>query len=116
MLSLDTDRFPMKEEHMPQVMVRYRVKPERVAENEELVRAVYAELAASRPEGLRYATFKLPDGTTFVHVAEHGDDNPLPKLASFQAFQAGIGERCDELPAPAALSEIGSYRMFGEGQ
>ena len=101
---------------MPEVMVKYRVKPDRVGENEELVRAVYAELAASRPEGLRYATFKLPDGMTFVHVAEHGDDNPLPKLASFQAFQAGIAERCDDPPAPAALSEIGSYRMFGEGQ
>jgi hypothetical protein len=101
---------------MPQVMVRYRVKPERVAENEELVRAVYAELAASRPDGLRYATFKLPDGVTFVHVAEHGEDNPLPKLASFQQFQEGIQERCDEPPAPAALTEIGSYRMVGDGK
>ncbi|HEY2354783.1 MAG TPA: hypothetical protein VGH79_07805 [Gaiellaceae bacterium] len=101
---------------MPQVMVRYRVKPERVAENEELVRAVYAELATSQPAGLRYATFKLPDGVTFVHVSEHDDDNPLTKLASFQRFQEGIRERCDEPPAPAALSEIGSYRMFGDGQ
>ena len=30
---------------MRRVIVRYRVKPHRVAENEELVRAVYAELA-----------------------------------------------------------------------
>ena len=29
---------------MKQVIVRYKVKPERAAENEELVRAVYAEL------------------------------------------------------------------------
>ena len=29
---------------MRQVMVRYRVKPGRAAENEELVRAVYEEL------------------------------------------------------------------------
>jgi hypothetical protein len=101
---------------MSQVMVRYRVKPEKVAENEELVRAVYAELAASEPAGLRYATFKLPDGVTFVHVAEHGDDNPLPKLASFQRFQEAIGARCDEPPAPAALTEIGSYRLFGDAR
>jgi hypothetical protein len=99
---------------MPQVMVRYRVKPERVAENEELVRAVYAELSEKQPAGLRYATFKLPDGVTFVHVSEHDDDNPLTKLASFQRFQEEIRERCDEPPAPAALSEIGSYRMFGD--
>ena len=101
---------------MPQVMVRYRVKPDRVAENEDLVRAVYAELSSSRPDELRYATFKLPDGVTFVHVAEHGDDNPLPKLASFQRFQEGIADRCDEPPAPAPLTEIGSYRMFGDAR
>jgi hypothetical protein len=101
---------------MPQVMVRYRVKPDRVEENEELVRAVYAELASAQPEGLRYATFKLPDGVTFVHLAEHDEDNPLPKLESFQRFQAGLGERCDEPPAPARLDEIGSYRMFGDAQ
>jgi len=33
-------------------MVRYRVKPERAAENVELVRAVYDELHETRPEGL----------------------------------------------------------------
>ncbi len=32
---------------MRQVMVRYKVKPERVEENEALVRAVYEELAAA---------------------------------------------------------------------
>ena len=39
---------------MRQVMVRYRVKPDRVEENEALVRAVYEELALREPEGLRY--------------------------------------------------------------
>jgi hypothetical protein len=71
---------------MRRVIVRYRVKPDRVAENEELVRAVYAELAGVQPEGLRYATVKLDDGVTFVHVAVHERDNPLPGLASFRAF------------------------------
>ena len=98
---------------MPQVMVRYRVHPDRVAENEQLVRAVYDELAATRPEGLRYATFRLADGVTFVHVAEHDDDNPLPRLAAFQRFQQGIRERCDDPPQAAQLEEIGSYRLFG---
>ena len=34
---------------MRQVMVRYKVKPDRVEENEQLVRAVYEELAATAP-------------------------------------------------------------------
>jgi hypothetical protein len=97
---------------MPQVMVRYRVRPERVAENEKLVRAVYDELAGSRPDGLQYATFKLPDGVTFVHVAQHQEDNPLRAVAAFAAFQEGIGDRCDEPPVVTELEEVGSYRFF----
>src|SRR5215471_9556263 len=68
---LDSKPIGFQEVDMPQVMVRYRVNPDRVAENEQLVRAVYDELAASQPEGLQYATFKLPDGVTFVHIARH---------------------------------------------
>jgi hypothetical protein len=98
---------------MRRVLVRYRVKPELVEENERLVRDVYAELAATEPDGLRYATFKLDDGVTFVHVAVHDDDNPLTRTEAFQRFTAGIRERCDEPPVTAALEEIGSYR-FGE--
>lgn len=98
---------------MPYVMVRYRVQAERVAENEELVRAVYEELAASGPEGLHYATFKLPDGVTFVHVAQHEQPNPLSTVAAFQRFQEGIKDRCDEPPVVSELTEIGSYRLLG---
>ena len=54
---------------MGKVVVRYKVKPERVEENERLIGAVYAELAESAPEGLRYATFRLDDGVSFVHIA-----------------------------------------------
>ena len=97
---------------MPQVMVRYTVRPDRVAENEELVRAVYEELAAAGPDGLQYATFKLPDGVTFVHVAQQAEDNPLRGVAAFQRFQEGIQDRCDEPPVATELQEIGSYRFF----
>jgi hypothetical protein len=34
---------------MSQVMVRYKVKPERAAENEQLIRAVYEEMHRTRP-------------------------------------------------------------------
>ena len=99
---------------MKRVMVRYRVKPDRVAENEELVRSEYAELAQTAPEGFRYGTFRLDDGVSFVHLAEHAEDNPLGRVAAFQRFQEGIGERCDEHPVVTELDEIGSYRFFGE--
>jgi hypothetical protein len=101
---------------MRRVMVSYRVKPDKVAENEELIRAVYEELAATAPGGLRYGTFKREDGVSFVHVAEaDAGENPLARVAAFAAFQAGIAERCDEPPSVAELTEIGSYRFFGDG-
>jgi hypothetical protein len=100
---------------MKRVIVRYRVKPERVTENEELVRDVYAELHSTAPDGLRYATFRLDDGVSFVHIAEHADVNPLRGIAAFQRFQEGIGERCDEPPVAVEMHEIGSYRL-GEDQ
>ena len=75
---------------MRRVMVRYEVKPERAAENEELVRAVYEELARTAPEGLRYATFRLDDGVSFVHLAETEDGhNPLAERGGVRALPGG---------------------------
>jgi hypothetical protein len=101
---------------MRQVMVRYRVKPERVEENEDLVRAVYDELRRSEPAGLRYATFKLDDGVSFVHLAVTESENggsPLSKLKAFQEFQKDIEDRTDEGPVVTELDLIGSFRLLG---
>jgi hypothetical protein len=96
---------------MRQVMVRYTVKPDRAAENEELIRAVYDELAATAPTGLRYATYRLDDGVSFVHVASaEDDDNALAESAAFARFQAGVRDRCDVQPVVTELHEVGAYR------
>ena len=100
---------------MRQVMVSYRVKPDRAAENEALVRAVYDELHRTTPAGLRYATFRQDDGVSFVHVAQTDEGvNPLSEVAAFARFQDGIGERCDVAPVVTVLHEVGSYRGGGE--
>jgi len=94
-------------------MVRYRVKPDRVEENLRLVEAVFAELEAARPDGLRYASFRA--GLEFVHVAiiETPDGaNPLLALAPFRAFTEAIGERCDQPPEARDLEQVGGYRIF----
>ena len=98
---------------MRQVMVRYKVKPEHVEENEALVRAVYEELGRAAPDGIRYATFRLEDGVSFVHVALQNDDgpSPLPELGAFRRFAAGIEDRCDEPPAFSVLQPIGAYGL-----
>jgi hypothetical protein len=101
---------------MKQVIVSYKVKPDRAAENEELVRAVYAELHDSRPAGLRYATFRLEDGVSFVHLAAHSENAPnrLSELPTFRRFQEKIADRCEEAPVVSTLTEIGSYRLLGD--
>jgi hypothetical protein len=98
---------------MRQVIVRYKVKPGRAEENEALVRAVYEELRDVAPAGLRYATFRLEDGVSFVHVsATDGESNPLSEVGAFRRFQENIRERCDEPPVVTQLHEVGSYRFF----
>ena len=99
---------------MRTVMVRYKVKPDHVAANEELVRGVYEELARVKPEGFRYATFKLEDGLSFLHLAaQEGERSPLAGVAAFQRFQEGIRDRCDEPPVVSSVDEVGSYRFAG---
>ena len=97
---------------MRRVMVRYRVKPERVAEHEGYIRAVFEELARTAPAGIRYGAYKQPDGVSFVHIAlVAAEKNPLDAVAAFQTFLSGIRERCDEPPASVELTELGAYGL-----
>ena len=87
-------------------LVRYRVKPECVEANADLVRQVYAELATRAPSGFRYQTWVGDDGVTFFHLAITEDDGaaaPLTSLPAFKRFQAGLRERCDEPPVVTSL-------------
>ncbi len=99
---------------MRRVIIRYKVKPDRVSENEKLVRAVYEELHQASPAGFMYATFRLEDGQTFVHLASHDDgSNPLSGIVAFGRFQEDIAGRCEEPPQVTEMHEIGSYHLFG---
>lgn len=101
---------------MKRILVRYKVKPQFASENQQYVEKVFEELHQHSPQGLRYATFKLSDGVSFVHLVsietENGD-NPLAQTQAFQNFQAGIKDRCEELPVATDLEEVGSYHFFG---
>jgi hypothetical protein len=101
---------------MRRVMVRYKLKPDRVAENEGFVRQVFEQLERERPTAIRYATFKLDDGVSFVHIASQDapeGTNPLTELSAFKAFTANIKDRCEEPPVSMRLNEVGSYEFFG---
>jgi hypothetical protein len=94
------------------VVVRYRTTPEAADENQRLVEQVYAELAATEPEGLRYVTLRLADGVSFVHVAfRDGDTDVLSGLPAFQEFQRELGTRLEEGPNASPATVVGSYRV-----
>lgn len=78
---------------MGTVVVKYQPKADMADENQALVEEVFAELAETDPGGLRYATYRLADGT-FVHIADiadiEGEENPLGANQAFARFQEGI--------------------------
>ena len=104
------------EKMMKRTLIRYRTKPDMADKNAELIAAVFAELKAAHPEGIRYLSLRLEDDM-FVHLVETTTDDgnhALTKLPAFQAFQSGVRERCAEPPLVRAVAIVGNYRMLGE--
>jgi hypothetical protein len=96
-------------------LIRYKTKPGRGDENQRLVENVYAGLAERDPGGIRYATLRLEDGLSFIHVfISDTDDQPSPlsTIAAFNEFQKGLADRCSEQPVAQAMTVVGSYRML----
>jgi len=103
------------EKTMKRTLIRYKTTPEMADKNAELVAGVFAELKATKPDGVRYMTLRLDDNT-FIHFVESESDSgsALPAMAAFKAFQSGIRERCVEPPQPGNATIVGNYRMLAE--
>lgn len=98
---------------MNAVVVRYTTRPDTAEENQRLIEQVFTELHATRPGGLRYATFRLDDGVSFVHVVGlDGDVDPLRRTAAFGKFQTGIRQRVVGRIEPADATLVGAYRFL----
>lgn len=102
---------------MQDVIVQYQTTPETAEQNRVLVEKVYAELNERDPGGLAYATFRLDDGVTFVHVAHiEGEHNPLRDSKAFAEFQRNIADRCVDGPTPRTAELIGAYGRYPSGR
>jgi hypothetical protein len=103
---------------MGTVIVRYQTKPDRADENEELVEKVFAEMTERQPDSFRYASFRLEDGVSFVHVVTEteGGSNPMSfaDLPAFQEFQREIADRCAVQPAAQGATIVGAHRFFAD--
>ncbi|HEX8938222.1 MAG TPA: hypothetical protein VF776_08145 [Sphingomicrobium sp.] len=95
-------------------IVRYKVKPEAVVENETLSHAAFDRLRRDAPRDVSYNLFKESDGQSFVHVfLNHQEDSSdvLTETSEFKAFTAEISKRCEIPPEVTRLSvdQIDSY-------
>ena len=100
---------------MKRVIVRYKVKEDKALQNIEFIEDVFSSLKKSKPGGLRYASFQLEDGVSFIHIASIETEdgaNPLVSLDEFKAFTQDIASRCEEPPVSSAVETIGNYRVF----
>lgn len=103
---------------MRTIVVRYETKPDRADENQRLIERVFAELAERQPDNFRYASFRLEDGVSFVHVLiETGDgSNPmsLADVPAFAEFQREIAARCAVQPVAQGAQLVGSHRFVAD--
>ena len=93
---------------------RARVKATAVTEIEAASQRLFAALELAQPQGIRYATCRLPDGVTYVNLIaiEDGVDNPLLALPEARAFEEGLKNWRAEPPTSEQLTVFGSYRFF----
>ncbi|GIE92979.1 hypothetical protein [Paractinoplanes rishiriensis] len=95
-----------------QVMVRWKVLEDQVGQELAMLREVYDELASAEIDGLRYATYRLADGVTFIDVVDLPQGpGMLRQIEAFGRYRAGLEGRCAEPPEVTQMEEVGSYRF-----
>jgi len=85
---------------MKAVKVTYTVRPEYVDQNKANIRRVMAALRSNPIPGMRYSTFTLDDGQTFVHINMAKDRETLSRLQEVEEF----GEFRTALKASSPIS------------
>ena len=98
---------------MKVVRVQYTVKPDYVEQNKKNIQAVMAELRANPIEGLRYSTYQLPDGNSFMHLNLSNSEEALAafnELESFKKFRMEL-----KASAPISPPKAESLTLVGAG-
>ena len=97
---------------MNAVKVQYTVKKEYVETNKANIQRVMADLKDINNPNLKYSTFLLDDGKSFVHFAMRFYEQAqktLSELPSFQEFQRQLKESGPEAaPKAEPLNFVGS--------
>ena len=102
---------------MKAVKVQYTVKAEYAETNKANISQVMADLQELSNPGIKYSTFVLEDGKTFVHFGIYSDQEALDvvnNLPSFQTFREQLKASGPEAPPKGDdLTLVGSsYEIF----
>jgi hypothetical protein len=82
-------------------------------ENQRRIEAVFAELAANKPDNVSYIVLRLAADDSFVHLSfhDHGDNevNPITSTASFAHFQQDHAARRKGTVDQQTATLVGAY-------
>ena len=97
------------------MLIRQKVKDGTVEEAEAATREFFAALDRVRPEGLRYASTRVVDSSTFVILTELADgiEDPRTAIPEFLRFLEQLKGWVDGPPVIEHLDVVGSYDLFG---
>jgi len=100
---------------MSVMMLRQRVKDGTVEEAAAATREMFATLDHVRPEGLRYASTRIVDSSTFVALWELADriEDPRPTIPEYLRYMEGLKDWVDGPPVIEHLEVVASYNLFG---
>ena len=69
------------------VRVQYTTRAEYAAANQENIRQIVTELKRIKHPGIKYSTYLLPDGKTFMHVDHFENEEAHQFLQSLESFK-----------------------------
>ncbi len=89
---------------MKAVKVQYTVKEEYAETNKKNIEQVMSDLKKLENPGIKYSSYVLNDGKTFVHLGIYSDEEAMSvatNLDSFKKFQMELKESRPEAPPKA---------------
>jgi hypothetical protein len=102
---------------MKAVKVQYTVNEDYVETNKRNIERVMSELRTLNNPGIKYSSFLLDDGRTFVHIGMYTNEETMSivsDLDSFKDFRQQLKESQPEVPPKSEdLSLVASaYEIF----
>jgi hypothetical protein len=100
---------------MSVMLLRQKVKDASVEQAEAAARDLFATLDRARPAGLRYASTRVADSSTFVALLElpDGSEDPRPAIPEYGRFLEQLKDWVDGPPVIEQVDVVGSYNLFG---